>query len=122
MIQSALHRAEIISGYKIYEVSGVRNCQIEDCCLNYLHDAKILHFYAVGGSGKTTTHILREDNNIIESMRMAVFLMISRLQFQTHISPTILAVALFLILKELFGLKQTQCFLFIETVHVCGKW
>lgn len=61
MDQAALHRAEIISGYKIHELSGVWNCQIEGCCLNYLHDAKILHFYAVGGSGKTSSYILRRD-------------------------------------------------------------
>ena len=62
MDQAALHRAEIISGYKIHEVSGIWNCQIEGCCLNYLHDAKILHFYAVGGSGKTASYILRKDS------------------------------------------------------------
>ena len=61
MDQAALHRAEIISGYKIHEVSGIWNCQIEGCCLNYLHNAKILHFYAVGGSGKTSSYILRRD-------------------------------------------------------------
>lgn len=62
MDQAALHRAEIISGYKIHELSGVWNCQIEGCCLNYLHDAKILHFYAVGGSGKTSAYLLRQDS------------------------------------------------------------
>ena len=62
MDQAALHRAEIISGYKIHELSGVWNCQIEGCCLNYLHDAKILHFYAVGGSGKTSAYLLRQES------------------------------------------------------------
>lgn len=61
MDQAALHRAEIISDYKIHELNGVWNCQIEGCCLNYLHNAKILHFYAVGGSGKTSSYILRQD-------------------------------------------------------------
>lgn len=61
MDQPPLHMAELKAGYKIKDVSGIWNCQIEGACLNYIHDAKILHFYAVGGSGKTSPYLLRQD-------------------------------------------------------------
>lgn len=60
MDMMSLHKAELNIGYKIKEISGEWNCQIEGACLNYLKDAKILHYFAMGSRDATTSYKLRE--------------------------------------------------------------
>lgn len=44
--QPALAKANKECGYPIVELSGIWNCQLCDNFVNYLHDAKILHYFA----------------------------------------------------------------------------
>ena len=60
MDMMSLHKAELNVGYKIKEIPGEWNCQIEGACLNYLKDAKILHYFAMGSRDATTSYKLRE--------------------------------------------------------------
>ena len=60
MDMMSLHKAELNIGYKIKEIPGEWNCQIEGACLNYLKDAKILHYFAMGSRDATTSYKLRE--------------------------------------------------------------
>ena len=62
MDQWALHMAELKTGYKIKDVSGIWNCQLEARCLNYLHNAKIIHFFSMGSDGKASPYMLRHDD------------------------------------------------------------
>lgn len=72
MDQWALHMAELKTGYKIKDVSGIWNCQLEARCLNYLHDAKILHFFSVGSDGKASPYLLRHDEIYNEIKRTGI--------------------------------------------------
>lgn len=60
MDMMSLHKAELNTGYKIKEIAGEWNCQIEGPCLNYLKDAKIIHYFAMGSRDATTSYKLRE--------------------------------------------------------------
>lgn len=60
MDMMSLHKAELNVGYRIKEIPGEWNCQIEGACLNYLKDAKILHYFAMGSRDATTSYKLRE--------------------------------------------------------------
>lgn len=60
MDMMSLHKAELNTGYKIKEIDGEWNCQIEGSFLNYLKDAKILHYYSMGSRDATTPYKLRE--------------------------------------------------------------
>lgn len=62
MDMMSLHNAELKTGYKIKEISGIWNCQIEGACLNYLKDAKIIHYFSMGSRGSTSTYLLRDEN------------------------------------------------------------
>lgn len=62
MDMASLHMAELKLNYKIKEVSGVWNCQIEGACLNYLAEAKILHYFSIGSRSSTSSYKLRNED------------------------------------------------------------
>lgn len=62
MDMPSLHMAELKLGYKIKEISGIWNCQIEGAFLNFLASTKILHYYAMGSRGSTSSYKLRNES------------------------------------------------------------
>ena len=44
--QPSLALANMQCGYPIDELDGIWNCQLSDNFINYLHEAKILHYFA----------------------------------------------------------------------------
>lgn len=84
--QPALAKANKECGYPIGELSGIWNCQLCDNFINYLHDAKILHYFASNDNSpyrlynkKIFTSIMEigdvpvELKNIIESSPKSYF-------------------------------------------------
>lgn len=62
--QPALAKANIDCNYPIQELSGIWNCQLSDNFVNYLANAKILHYFASGNSSP----FLLYDNDIFKSI------------------------------------------------------
>ncbi len=63
--QPALAKANKECGYPIAELDGVWNCQLADRFVNYLSDAKILHYFATNGRNPYKLH----DVSVLEKVR-----------------------------------------------------
>lgn len=61
MDQTSLHMTEVEMGYKINELGGKWNCQIEGSFLNYLNNAYIIHYYAIDREGVKSLYNLRDE-------------------------------------------------------------
>lgn len=66
--QPSLAKANAILGYPIIEMDGTYNCQIIENGLSFLHEAKIIHYFA-SNIGKWDCPYIFRDNSIYEIIK-----------------------------------------------------